>query len=146
VVDEARANPAHRQTKIETHIPDALPPLLGDCAALGSAVHNLLDNAVKYSPGADAVWCEAEVSDDGLTIRVRDHGVGMSEDDRRHAFERFRRGRGPITEQVKGTGLGLSLVDHIVRAHGGRIECDSRLGAGTTISIHFSAPPADTRA
>jgi signal transduction histidine kinase len=143
VVDEARTNPAHRQTRIETRIPDALPPLTGDREALSSAVHNLLDNAVKYSPGADAVWCEAEVSDGRITIRVRDHGVGMSDDDRRHVFERFRRGRGPITEQVKGTGLGLSLVDHIVRAHGGRVECDSRLGEGTTFSIHFAASPAD---
>jgi signal transduction histidine kinase len=145
VVDEARTSPAHRQTKIETRIPDALPPLTGDREALSSAVHNLLDNAVKYSPGADAVWCEAEASDGQVTIRVRDRGVGMGDDDRRHLFERFRRGRGPITEQVKGTGLGLSLVDHIVRAHGARIECDSRLGEGTTFSIHFPASPADTR-
>lgn len=146
VVDEARTNPSHRQTTIEARIPDALPPLRGDREALSTAVHNLLDNAVKYSPGAEAVWCEAEARADSVTIRVRDRGVGMTEDDRRVAFERFRRGDGPITEQVKGTGLGLSLVDHIVRAHGGRVECESRLGEGTTFSIHLSASPADSGA
>ncbi len=143
VVDEARTNPSHRQTTIEARIPDALPPLRGDREALSTALHNLLDNAVKYSPGADAVWCEADACAGGITIRVRDKGVGMSDDDRRVAFERFRRGDGPINEQVKGTGLGLSLVDHIVRAHGGRVDCDSRLGEGTTFSIHLSASPAD---
>jgi signal transduction histidine kinase len=70
----------------------------------------------------------------------------MSDADRHVVFERFRRGHGPITEQVKGTGLGLSLVDHIVRAHGGRIECDTRLGEGTTFSIHLTAASADTGA
>jgi len=143
VVDEARANPSHRQTTIEASIPDALPPLRADREALGTALHNLLDNAIKYSPGADAVWCEAEARADAITIRVRDRGVGMSDNDRRVAFDRFRRGAGPITEHVKGTGLGLSLVNHIVRAHGGRVECDSRLGEGTTFSIHLSASQAD---
>ena len=139
VVEEARTNPAHRQTTIEALIPDALPPVRADRDALSTALHNLLDNAVKYSPGADRVWCEAEARADAVTIRVRDRGVGMSDDDRRVAFERFRRGDGSITEQVKGSGLGLSLVDHIVRAHGGRVECESRLGEGTTFTIHLSA-------
>jgi signal transduction histidine kinase len=141
VVADARTNPAHRQTRIEALIPEVLPAVTGDREALSSAVHNLLDNAVKYSPGADTVWCEATASNGQVTIRVRDRGVGMSDDDRRHACERFRRGNGPITEQVKGTGLGLSLVDHIVRAHGGQVEFESRLGEGTTASIHLSASP-----
>ena len=139
VVEDARTQLAHRHAVIEADIPAELPSLVGDREALTSALSNLLDNAVKYSPPAAPVRCEAREHDGLVTICVRDCGAGMSEEDRAHAFERFRRGRSTITEQVKGTGLGLSLVHDIVVAHGGRVDCDSRLGEGTTFSIRLAA-------
>jgi signal transduction histidine kinase len=137
LVDEARSQFADGHVTIVASIPDTLPPLLADPAALSSAVHNLIDNAVKYSPGRDTVWLEADAQSSRVTIRVRDRGVGISEDDRQHIFEKFYRGHGDITRQVQGAGLGLSLVDHIVRAHGGQVECESRQDEGTTMSIHL---------
>ena len=120
-------------------IPESLPILHADSAALSCAIHNLLDNAIKYSPGTDTVWLEAEGDGAGVTIRVRDRGVGITEHDRRQIFEKFFRVNGEITRQVKGAGLGLSLVHHIVAAHNGRIECESQPGHGTTFSIHLTA-------
>jgi signal transduction histidine kinase len=123
-------------------IPDSLPSVVADADALTCAIHNLLDNAVKYSPGRDSVWLEAVPANSHVTVSVRDAGIGISDDDQKRVFEKFYRGRADITREVKGAGLGLSLVHHIVAAHGGHVECRSRLGEGTTFSIHLKAAGA----
>ncbi len=129
-------------TVVEATIPESLPAVTADATALTCALHNLLDNAIKYSPGERIVWLEADARDATVTIRVRDRGVGIAAADKEQIFERFFRASGDITRQVKGAGLGLSLVKHIVAAHNGRIDCDSRLGEGTTFSIHLNADMA----
>jgi signal transduction histidine kinase len=128
---------------IVTHIPDELPQIAGDAESLGCAVHNLLDNAVKYSPAAKTVWLDVQTEDGGIAISVRDQGTGISEQDQRHIFEKFYRAGGEISRKVKGAGLGLSLVKSIAQAHGGDVTCTSRLGEGSTFTIHLpAAPPA----
>lgn len=124
---------------VEASIPDGLPWISADREALGSAVRNLLDNAVKYSPGTKAVRLAAEAAGDELRIAVRDKGVGISEEDQRHIFDRFYRAEAEISKRVKGAGLGLSLVKHIVTAHGGTVVCESRLGEGSTFTIRIPA-------
>ena len=120
---------------VEAGIPEELPPISADREALGSAVHNLLDNAVKYSPGEKTVWITVERKEGEINIAVRDKGVGISEQDRKHVFDRFYRAKGEISKRVKGAGLGLSLVRYIVEAHGGRVECESSPGEGSTFTI-----------
>ena len=118
-------------------IPPDLPPIAGDRMALTSAVDNLLDNAVKYSPPGSPVVCEAESGGGELTICVRDRGCGISREDRAHVFEKFYRGRGEISRQVKGAGVGLSLVRQIVEAHGGKVDFESGPGEGTVFRIRL---------
>jgi signal transduction histidine kinase len=126
---------------VEANIPDDLPTISADGEALGSAVRNLLDNAVKYSPGEKTVWIDAEAEDSAVKISVRDRGVGISEDDRKRVFDRFYRASGEISKRIKGAGLGLSLVKHIVTAHGGTVECQSRVGQGSTFTIRLPSAP-----
>jgi signal transduction histidine kinase len=126
---------------VEANIPDGLPGISADGEALGSAVRNLLDNAVKYSPGQKTVWLGAKAEDGAIKISVRDRGVGISDDDRKHIFDRFYRADGEISKRVKGAGLGLSLVKHIVTAHGGTVECKSRVGEGSTFTIRLPVAP-----
>ncbi len=126
---------------VETNIPDGLPGISADGEALESAVRNLLDNAVKYSPGQKTVWLDAEAEDGAIKISVRDRGVGISDDDRKRIFDRFYRADGEISKRVKGAGLGLSLVKHIVTAHGGTIECESRVGEGSIFTIRLPVAP-----
>ncbi|MDP9324377.1 MAG: HAMP domain-containing histidine kinase, partial [Acidobacteriota bacterium] len=143
VVSDCQSLLGDRSTVIVSAIPEDLPSVAADPDALRCAVQNLIDNAVKYSPGRKAVWVDAAAANSHVTIRVRDEGIGISSSDRMRIFEKFYRGGGDSTREVKGAGLGLSLVQHIVLAHGGRIECESRPGEGTTFSMHLKvAPPA----
>jgi signal transduction histidine kinase len=143
LVADFAAEIASNGAVVEADISDGLPPILADGEALGSAVRNLLDNAVKYSPGAKTVWLEAKAAGGGVRFSVRDRGVGISEHDREHIFDRFYRAGGEISKRVKGAGLGLSLVKHIVTAHGGTVECESRVGEGSTFTIRLKAAPPD---
>jgi signal transduction histidine kinase len=141
LVVDFEAEIAMKGVAVEADIPDGLALISADKEALGSAVRNLLDNAVKYSPGTKTVRIEAAASGGEVRISVRDRGVGISEQDRKRIFDRFYRAEGEISKRVKGAGLGLSLVKHIVTAHGGTVECESRLGEGSTFTIRIPAAP-----
>ena len=137
LVEEFQTQSTQQGVSLAATIPERLPMVLADREALTCAVHNLLDNAVKYSPECKTVWLEAEATGAWLTILVRDCGLGITEEDQKHIFEKFYRGSGEAARHVKGAGLGLSLVKHIVTAHSGSVECQSRPGEGSTFSIHL---------
>jgi signal transduction histidine kinase len=107
----------------------------GDEAAIGRALWNLLDNAVKYSPNCRTVWVTGACEDRHLVIRVRDEGLGVSNSERRAIFQKFVRGSATGGYGIKGTGLGLALVEQIVEAHGGEVRLESTEGAGSTFAI-----------
>jgi signal transduction histidine kinase len=132
---------AMKGAAVEADIPDGLPLISADKEALGLAVRNLLDNAVKYSPGKKTVRIDAAASEDEVRISVRDRGVGISEQDRKRIFDRFFRADGEISKRVKGAGLGLSLVKHIVTAHRGTVACESVPGEGSTFTIRIPVAP-----
>lgn len=129
---------------VKADIPERLPPLFADGQALATAVRNLLDNAIKYSPGEKIVWLDARADEKMISISVRDKGIGISEQNQKHIFDRFFRVKGEISKRVKGAGLGLSLVHHIAKAHGGRIECQSQSGEGSTFTLYLPvSSPSD---
>ncbi len=110
-------------------------PVEADPEALGRALWNLLDNAVKYSPHHRTVEVSLGLSNGHVTISVSDHGLGIPAREREAIFTRFRRGEHAVRLGIKGTGIGLAMVDHIVRAHRGRIEVESEPGAGSRFTI-----------
>ena len=129
----ARSSSA-RGKRVELSMAESLPSVTGDAEALAGAVHNLLDNAAKYSPDSDTIAVSARADEDGVHIEVRDRGVGIPADEQPRVFDRFFRGQ-QLADVVKGTGLGLSLVKHVVDAHGGTIALDSAPGEGTRVTI-----------
>jgi signal transduction histidine kinase/tetratricopeptide (TPR) repeat protein len=135
LAQDFQAEVAAQGVSIEAVVPDDLPVLVADREALTSAVQNLLDNAVKYSSGCKTVWLEAEPGGSSLIIRVRDRGIGIAEQDRKHIFEKFYRGGSETARRVKGVGLGLSLVKQIAAAHRGSVQVESRPGQGSTFTI-----------
>ncbi len=110
-----------------------------DEAALGRALWNLLDNAVKYSPSCKTIWVSGTLDGSALTIAVRDRGLGVPAEEQGRIFGKFVRGSSPGGHAVKGTGLGLALVEQIVTGHAGRIGLESAVGEGSTFTIHLPA-------
>jgi signal transduction histidine kinase len=111
----------------------------GDEDALATAVRNLLDNAMKYSPQAEIVDVAVRRRNGDVRISVRDSGIGIPADERAHIFTKFHRGEQARTRGIKGTGIGLAMVRQIVEAHRGRVEVDSAQGAGSTFTIVLPA-------
>jgi signal transduction histidine kinase len=109
--------------------------LSGDRPKLMLALRNLLENAVKYSPPGSPIQLAAHHSGNGrrVSIKVRDEGIGMNEQERNRAFEKFYRADKSGT--VPGTGLGLALVREIVTLHGGTVSLQSQPRRGTTAII-----------
>jgi len=124
-----------------TDIPDELPPLRADRHKLEEILTNLISNAVKFSPRGGTVEVAARTEDDLVRISVRDEGIGISDEQMPHLFQRFRRLHEGEHKRVSGTGVGLFLCKHLVEAHGGTIEVDSEPGEGSTFS--FTIPIAD---
>jgi signal transduction histidine kinase len=133
---------------IERNVAPGLPPVVGDSAALRSAIQNLIANALKYG-GTDR-WVGLRATHDRerrqsvVRITVSDHGSGIPPSELPHIFEPFYRGADAVNRQVEGNGLGLSLVQRIVNAHGGRVTVSSRPAAGSafTITLPAAAPEA----
>jgi signal transduction histidine kinase len=125
-----------------------LPPVVGDAAALQSAVQNLIANAVKYGGADHWVGIRAEHVRERrrseVRITVSDHGRGIPPSELPQIFEPFYRGSDALARQVHGNGLGLSLVKRIVISHGGRVNVATRTG-GSSFTISLPAAAADAR-
>jgi len=117
--------------------------ILADEDALGRAIWNLLDNAVKFSPDERHVWVDVvplhEKARARLAIVVKDRGMGIPATEHGTIFDRFVRGAASREAGIKGTGIGLAMVKHIVDAHGGSLRLESAPGEGSTFSIVLPA-------
>jgi signal transduction histidine kinase len=109
--------------------------LLADRDRLGQVFTNLLSNAIKYSPDAETVEMDLSTSEETVTIRVHDHGLGIPREQRDKIFERFYRATGPKQRAIPGLGMGLYIVAEIVKHHGGTITVDSAVGKGSTFTV-----------
>ena len=133
-LSKARERAQAAQLEFMTRLPDALPAVLGDANRLEQVVNNLLDNAVKYTPAGGQVELSAAAGPEVVAISVRDTGPGIPREDQARVFERFYRGDRARASDG-GSGLGLAISREIVQAHGGRIQVESQVGRGTTMTI-----------
>ena len=110
----------------------------GDEALLVVAVHNLVANAIQYSPENSRVGVGVRIGEDEIVeIAVTDQGVGIDEADLDRVFERFYRVDPARSRHTGGTGLGLSIVKHVVQNHGGDVRVWSRRSRGSTFTIRL---------
>jgi signal transduction histidine kinase len=121
---------------------ETLPDILADRDAMVVVLVNLLDNAVKYTGDDKRIDLRARDASGRVFISIQDNGIGLSKSERKNVFRRFYQVDQKLSRSRGGCGLGLALVQHIVEAHGGRVDVNSQLGRGTTFTV--SVPIATT--
>lgn len=127
-----------KKLSMEKNIPESLPLLMADRDRITQVFLNVLDNAVKFTPEGGTVRVEAAETDrDEVVVRIADSGIGVPRDEVERLGERFYRVDKTRSRELGGTGLGLSIVKHFMLAHRGRMEIESQLGRGTTVSLYF---------
>ena len=112
-----------------------LPIIQADRDKLQLAMHNLVGNALKYTPNGGRVAVNVDIADGKLVFEVRDTGIGISKEDQQKVFEKFYRANDRRVETIVGTGLGLAIARDMIRLHGGDITVDSELDKGSTFTL-----------
>lgn len=137
IVEELEPTTKNEQEIIYTHVGDPEQEVLLDKNILRNIYYNLISNAIKYSE--TDIEVQTEIREQKINITVKDHGVGIPEEARKHMFTRFYRAGNVVNTQ--GTGLGLTIAKHFVELLGGTIEFTSTLGIGTIFTVQFPEPP-----
>jgi signal transduction histidine kinase/HAMP domain-containing protein len=136
VTESLTMQAAQKQIQLHTSIPDeAIPLIEADQALLNQALHNLVENAIKYTPAKGDVHISVHVRQDVMVFEVKDNGIGVSPVDQPRLFERFYRSANREAKRERGTGLGLAIVKSIAERHGGQVGLTSQLGSGSTFYI-----------
>jgi len=107
-----------------------------DTSLLRNILINLISNAIKFSPEGANIWVDSRCTESEITLTIKDEGLGIPEEDMKHLFERFFRGKNMMN--IQGTGLGLHIVSKYVELMGGKIEVESQLEVGTKFTIKFN--------
>ncbi len=134
VLHELKESAEQKQITLHLQTNPPLAKIIGDATQLKSAVSNLVDNAIQYSPSGSTVQIQITQQDEQIVIQVKDQGPGISAKDLPHIFEKFYRGSNSVNNS-EGIGLGLALVQSIARAHGGDVWVESQPGSGSTFFL-----------
>jgi two-component system sensor histidine kinase SenX3 len=133
-IDECRINAESRKIEV-TYNDKSASQVLGDRDQLIMAVHNLLENAINYSPEGTKVSITCKNHDGIVDVSVTDQGIGIPDSEIDRIFERFYRVDPARSRQTGGTGLGLSIVKHVAAKHGGDVSVWSAPNVGSTFSL-----------
>ncbi len=132
---EYQAQADEKTIKVRMDLPPKAPTIQGDRDKLVLVLHNLVGNAIKYTPEGGEVVVSMESDEQRITIDVHDTGIGISPQDLPNVFDKFFRANDPRLADIRGSGLGLSLAREVVRLHGGDITVDSTLNEGSTFRM-----------
>jgi two-component system sensor histidine kinase SenX3 len=138
-VERIREQAAERQIAIEVTEPPLGAYSAADISQIVTALHNLLQNAVKYSDRGSVVTVATTMANDTVEISVEDQGIGIPPRDLPRIFERFYRVDRARARDTGGTGLGLAIARHIVENHGGTVRVSSQEGKGSTFVLSLPA-------
>ncbi|MBK8502653.1 MAG: HAMP domain-containing histidine kinase [Saprospiraceae bacterium] len=134
-VEHANLQVEKKGGQVSAALEASRPQIMADHTHIANIVHNLLDNANKYSPERPEIKVVTSNTPRGIRITVEDKGIGMTKDQRKHIFDKFYRVHTGNLHDVKGFGLGLSYVKAMVGAHKGAIEVQSELGEGSSFIL-----------
>ena len=128
-----------KRVKLTKNLPDQSFPLIeADTALIQQALHNLVENSIKYTDPGGQVTVRLFTQENLVVFEVSDTGIGVAPVDQPRLFEKFYRGAQQGEKPQRGSGLGLAIVKSIAERHGGRVWFESKLGKGST--FYFSIP------
>lgn len=130
-----QAQAAAKGQTLKFLFPPKWPVVQGDRDKIVLAVHNLVGNAIKYTPERGTVTVRVDVGADKVVVDVADTGIGISEEESELIFEKFYRSKDGRVAKITGSGLGLALAREVVRMHGGDITVRSQLNQGSTFTM-----------
>lgn len=130
-----RAQAEDREMTLAFELPPKLPVIKGDRDKLMLAFHNVLGNAIKYTPPGGTVRVVVRTEGPAITVDIADNGIGIKPDECEKIFERFYRAKDKRIGSITGSGLGLALARQIARLHGGDITVRSEIDKGSTFSL-----------
>lgn len=140
IADSFRGQMSEKSLELQLDLPPTLPPVRGDEERIIQILGNLISNAWQYTPAGGRVTIRAKIADSFVQVDVSDTGIGISEKDLGHIFERFYRADQVGGQTASGIGLGLSIAKRLVELLGGKIWVKSRVDRGSTFS--FTLPLA----
>ncbi|MBT6011287.1 MAG: HAMP domain-containing histidine kinase [Candidatus Marinimicrobia bacterium] len=121
---------------VERNFPESIQTVNADPLRIRQVIRNLLSNAIKFSSPGGTIRITTEVkSNEILSFRIEDTGIGIAEEDISKIFESFYRSKQQLEKTVKGTGLGLHICQHILKLHNSTLDVKSRLDIGSTFSF-----------
>ena len=129
-----RAQAEEKHVGLEFKVAPKLPKIVADKDKLTIVMHNLIGNALKYTPEGGKVTISVDVRDDHLAVDVADTGIGIKPEETEKIFDRFFRSGDPRVGKIVGTGLGLTLAREVMRLHGGDVTVQSEMNRGSTFS------------
>jgi two-component system phosphate regulon sensor histidine kinase PhoR len=139
IIDEAisafEPTRERRNVEIGIEVAPGLPLVPCDRSALVDSLVNLISNAYKYGGQPRRIEISATASDREVAITVRDNGKGIARNEHKRIFEKFYRVDDLLARQQEGSGIGLAIVQHVMRAHRGRVEVDSAPGRGSAFTL-----------
>nr|WP_285862467.1 HAMP domain-containing sensor histidine kinase [Brevibacillus sp. MER 51] len=121
-----------KKLAMELTLPETF--IVGDKQLLNQVWMNLLANSIKFTPTAGSIYIAIQ-KDTRIVVTIRDTGIGMSEEEQEHVFDRFYKGDKSRNREATGSGLGLSIVQKILQVAKGSIHIQSRIGEGTTVTV-----------
>lgn len=137
---------AQKALTLSARLPGDLPDVMVDPDRLRQILNNLISNAIKYTPPGGVIVVRARAAEEEATFEVQDTGIGLTEEEKQHLFEKFYRSPRPEVQREKGSGLGLSIIKGVIEAHGGRIDFESQAGKGSTFRFTLPAQRVEAMA
>ena len=113
--------------------------IMGDSSRVRQILHNIISNAIKYSVDPGSIIIRLLKDEAFVCVKVEDNGIGIPKEDLDRIFERFYRVDKARSRKMGGTGLGLAIAKEMIELHGGKINIESTIGKGTTVTISFKA-------
>jgi PAS domain S-box-containing protein len=136
---------ADKEIAFRVDVPPKWPMVRGDRDKIATALHNIISNAIKYTPQGGMVTVRASEANGQFTVDVTDNGIGIAPDEQEQVFAKFYRSKDKRVASITGSGIGLALAREVIRMHGGDITLQSAIDKGSTFTLMVPASTAEMK-